>query len=29
VDLKVDPAGNLYYLERGTGSVYRIQHPGT
>lgn len=29
VDLKVDPDGSLYYLERGTGSVYRIQHPGT
>jgi glucose/arabinose dehydrogenase len=29
VDLKVDPAGSLYYLERDTGSVYRIQHPGS
>ena len=29
VDLKVDPAGNFYYLERDTGSVYPIQHPGT
>lgn len=28
VDLDVDRAGNLYYLERGTGSVYRIKYPG-
>jgi glucose/arabinose dehydrogenase len=28
VDLDVDRAGNLYYLERGTGTVYRIRHPG-
>jgi hypothetical protein len=28
VDLTVDPAGNPYYLERGTGSVYGIHHPG-
>lgn len=28
VDLDVDRAGNLYYLERGTGAVYRIKHPG-
>ncbi len=28
VDLKVDRSGSLYYLERGTGSVYRIEHPG-
>jgi glucose/arabinose dehydrogenase len=27
VDLKVDRAGSLYYLERGTGSVYRVRHP--
>jgi glucose/arabinose dehydrogenase len=29
VDLKVGPDGSLYYLERGTGSLYRIEHPGT
>ena len=32
VDLDVDLAGNLYYLQRGTdastGAVYRIEHPG-
>ena len=28
VDLDVDRAGNFYYLERGTGAIYRIQHPG-
>ena len=28
VDLKVDHAGRLYYLERGSGSVYRVEHPG-
>jgi glucose/arabinose dehydrogenase len=27
VDLDVAPDGSLYYLERGTGSVYRVQHP--
>jgi glucose/arabinose dehydrogenase len=28
VDLDVGNDGSLYYLERGTGSVWRIQHPG-
>lgn len=28
VDLDVSPDGDLYYLERGTGSVYRVNHPG-
>ncbi len=27
VDLQVSRGGGLYYLERGTGSVYRIGHP--
>ena len=27
VDLQVSRGGGLYYLERGTGSVYRIRHP--
>lgn len=27
VDLDVAPGGALLYLERGTGSVYRIEHP--
>lgn len=28
VDLRVDPAGNLYYLARGTGAVWRVQFTG-
>ena len=28
VDLKVSRDGALYYLQRGMGSVYKIQHPG-
>lgn len=28
VDLKVSRDGALYYLARGTGSIYMIQHPG-
>lgn len=27
VDLAVEPGGALLYLERGTGSVYRIERP--
>lgn len=28
VDLMVGGGGSLHYLERGTGSVYRVSHPG-
>lgn len=28
VDLVVGGGGSLHYLERGTGSVYRVSHPG-
>lgn len=28
VDLKVGPEGSLYYLERGSGSVVKIEHTG-
>jgi glucose/arabinose dehydrogenase len=28
VDLQVSRSGDLFYLERGTRSVYRVQHPG-
>ena len=27
VSLMVSPAGNLYYIERATGSVYKVSHP--
>jgi glucose/arabinose dehydrogenase len=29
VDLQVGPEGNLYYLARGTGSIWRIDHTGS
>ena len=29
VDLLVSPAGDLYYLERGTGEVWQISYPPT
>ena len=28
VDLMVGNGGSLHYLERGTGSLYRVEHPG-
>ena len=29
VDLRVGSDGNLYYLSRGSGSVWRVQHPNS
>jgi len=28
VDLKVSRSGALFYLARGNGAIYRIEHPG-